>query len=274
MLDILVHANNHESSTCSMRYAAHVANLLDGSLTGIFVAPELAPVSSVGMPIPFPEFRAFAAELIEQARNAEGRFCQWAGECGVAKSRWQVADGPLISVLASAANWHDLLVLESGNSSPWSSVGVLGRILLTCGLPCMVVPESYGKQEPIENVLIASNGSAETIRTVHAAIPLLRRAKRISLICGSRIESYSAIDWQPPVSVEGLLAWHGLSASERMIDAAAEDVGGEILTAAWESDANLIVMGAYGRSRFSEWFLGGATRYVLEHAKLPLFMRN
>jgi len=34
------------------------------------------------------------------------------------------------------------------------------------------------------------------------------------------------------------------------------------------------VMGAYGRARFSEWIFGGATRHVLEHARLPLFMRH
>ena len=35
----------------------------------------------------------------------------------------------------------------------------------------------------------------------------------------------------------------------------------------------LLVMGAYGHSRFRELVLGGATKYVLEHAQLPvLFM--
>jgi nucleotide-binding universal stress UspA family protein len=38
--------------------------------------------------------------------------------------------------------------------------------------------------------------------------------------------------------------------------------------------ADLLVMGAYGRSRFSEWALGGATRQVLNRAHLPVFMRH
>jgi nucleotide-binding universal stress UspA family protein len=33
-------------------------------------------------------------------------------------------------------------------------------------------------------------------------------------------------------------------------------------------------MGAYGRSRFSEWILGGATRHVLERGNIPVFMRH
>jgi nucleotide-binding universal stress UspA family protein len=33
-------------------------------------------------------------------------------------------------------------------------------------------------------------------------------------------------------------------------------------------------MGAYGRTRFSEWMFGGATRHVLTEASLPVLMRH
>jgi nucleotide-binding universal stress UspA family protein len=33
-------------------------------------------------------------------------------------------------------------------------------------------------------------------------------------------------------------------------------------------------MGAYGRTRLSEWVLGGATRHMLQHASLPVLMRH
>jgi nucleotide-binding universal stress UspA family protein len=38
--------------------------------------------------------------------------------------------------------------------------------------------------------------------------------------------------------------------------------------------ADMLVMGAYGRSRFSEWMLGGATRHVLTWADIPVLMRH
>jgi len=46
------------------------------------------------------------------------------------------------------------------------------------------------------------------------------------------------------------------------------------LKAAAESGADLIVMGAFGRSRFKEWILGGATRHVLENMTVPVFMAH
>jgi nucleotide-binding universal stress UspA family protein len=33
-------------------------------------------------------------------------------------------------------------------------------------------------------------------------------------------------------------------------------------------------MGAWGRTRFSEWMLGGATHHVLNHADIPVLMRH
>jgi nucleotide-binding universal stress UspA family protein len=39
-----------------------------------------------------------------------------------------------------------------------------------------------------------------------------------------------------------------------------------------DSNADLLVMGAYGHSRFREAILGGATRNMLEQAEIPVLM--
>ena len=41
-----------------------------------------------------------------------------------------------------------------------------------------------------------------------------------------------------------------------------------------EIGADMIVMGAYGHSRFREAILGGATRNMLEEAHVPVFMSH
>ncbi|MCI5040310.1 MAG: universal stress protein, partial [Donghicola eburneus] len=41
-----------------------------------------------------------------------------------------------------------------------------------------------------------------------------------------------------------------------------------------DSGADLVVMGGYGHSRFREAILGGATRGILENAKLPVFLSH
>lgn len=39
-------------------------------------------------------------------------------------------------------------------------------------------------------------------------------------------------------------------------------------------NADMVVMGAYGHSRFREAILGGATRNMLEQAEVPVFLAH
>ncbi len=274
MHDILVHVSDYATRTRSVSFAAQITRLLDGTLTGIYAAAPIQPLPQSGAPPMFPEFYEFAAQVMDQARAAEPEFLAWAEGIGIQRSRWQVAEGVLTDVLASAANWGDLLVLESGAKAEWSAVGELGHVLLTCGTPCLVVPETYAEPAALDTLAVAWSGTAESIRAVHAALPLLKRAKRIVLLHGTRHRPFSLIDWKPPLDIEKHLNWHGLHISHQLIEGEDKMVGAELLTAAWEMRADMLVMGAYGRSRFGEWVFGGATRHVLEHAKLPVFMRH
>ena len=51
-------------------------------------------------------------------------------------------------------------------------------------------------------------------------------------------------------------------------------VADAVLSRAAQIGADLIVMGAYGHSRFHESVFGGATRDVLQQASLPVFMAH
>lgn len=274
MFDVLVHASNYAKPTRGMRYAADVARLFGSSLTGIFVSEPIVPISPVGITPVVPEIYAAAAEVVNEALKAEPKFHEWAASAGLAQHQWRVATGFFSAALAAAANWHDVLVLESGTGMPWSSVGMLGHALVNCGVPCFVVPETYARPTGFDSIAIASHGSPEAARAVHAALPLLKRAQRIVLLKGRPHESFSAVDLRPAFSVENHLARHGLQFSTRNLDDANEHIGAAMLAAATDANADVLVMGCYGRARFSEWILGGATRHVLEHARLPLFMRH
>ncbi len=39
-------------------------------------------------------------------------------------------------------------------------------------------------------------------------------------------------------------------------------------------DSDLIVMGLYGHARMQEMVLGGASRHILRHARMPLFVSH
>jgi len=78
----------------------------------------------------------------------------------------------------------------------------------------------------------------------------------------------------PELDIVDYLNHQGVSADARDLSDSDADAGAAILKAAAESGADLIVMGAFGRSRFKEWILGGATRHVLENMTVPVFMAH
>ena len=53
-----------------------------------------------------------------------------------------------------------------------------------------------------------------------------------------------------------------------------DQVGPALLAKARELNADLLVMGGYGRSRLSELVFGGVTRTVLREMKCPVFLSH
>ncbi|MGH8123486.1 MAG: universal stress protein [Rudaea sp.] len=272
MRDILALANKYGNWTRNMQYAGGLAALLDASLTGIYVCGPVPPASA---PTVYPELYNWTANVVREAIEAEPLFRRWATGLGIKHAHWQVAEGSVEMVLAHAANWQDILVLEAGKGNLWGSVQTLGKILLTSGLPCIVVPEKSHPDAGPGTTAIAWNGSTESMRAVHAALPLLRKARRVVLLYGERAAlPFSSLTWQPPLDVEQYLKRHDIKFTKRLFDASGDVAGAELLRAAHKAQASLLVMGAYGRSRFSEWMLGGATLHILEHSDIPLLLRH
>jgi nucleotide-binding universal stress UspA family protein len=275
MHDILVHANNFTTWSHGVEYAAKLAAAQSAALTAVYVYPSpLHMMPAYGA-------EALLATIVEQSRRiekeslaAESDFTTWAKALGVKQASWVVAEGFVPEALAHIGNWHDLLVLERNDESPWESVADLGSLVVRAGLPCLVVPPGASDPGTFDCIALAWNGSQEALRAIHAARPLLARAKRIVLLTGRRRDPLSEIGWRPAFDILSYLSRHGITPEQREISADETDAGAALLAAAAALHADLLVMGAYGRNRFSEWIFGGATRHVLGHANIPVFMRH
>lgn len=273
--DILVYANSFDSWGRGVTFAARLAAAERAALTAAFVYPTPAHMMpAYGSP-------ALLAALVEQMRKveheslaAEQRFIAWAREQGVAKATWQVAEGYLPDALAHVGNWHDLLVLERNEEVPWESATDLGTLVLRAGLPCLVVPRGEHDPTRLDCIALAWNGAPEAVRAIHSAVPLLKRAGRVLLLCGHRRDALSEIGWRPPFDVQQYLGRHGINVVSLELTADDAAAGEALLDAAASNRADLLVMGAYGRNRFSEWVFGGATRHVLAQSTIPVLMRH
>jgi nucleotide-binding universal stress UspA family protein len=70
------------------------------------------------------------------------------------------------------------------------------------------------------------------------------------------------------------LARHGVKAEIDVLSKTMPRVSDVLMRHVSDVNADMIVMGAYGHSRFREAILGGATRSMLEKATVPVLMAH
>jgi nucleotide-binding universal stress UspA family protein len=274
MRDILVYADNFTRCTPSMEYAMRLAASFDARLTGVYVCPS--PIAALA-PYDAPQLLAAVVEEIrqleEEAYAGRDAFTAKASELAVSKARWQVGEGNVADVLAHLGNWHDAIVLGREPGTTLDNAAMLGSAVLGSKMPCLVVPPACALPR-LECIALAWNGSAEAIRAIHAAQPILEHAQRIVVLAGKPRERFSELGWKPEFKLASYLDDQGLRFEQRDLETSDEDAGRALLGASSACGADLLVMGAYGRTRFSEWIFGGATRHVLAEAAIPVFMRH
>jgi nucleotide-binding universal stress UspA family protein len=67
---------------------------------------------------------------------------------------------------------------------------------------------------------------------------------------------------------------HHVSVGQQISTVASEDEETVLLDLAKKHGVNLIVAGAYGRTRLSEWIFGGVTRQLLLNSRVPCLFSN
>jgi len=161
-------------------------------------------------------------------------------------------------------------VIVSGGQSPaFSDAFALASpkdLVMQAGRPLLVAPDT-AKWLDLRSVLIAWKDTSEARRAIADSIPLLRKARDVTVAeiledGGDRSAATSR--------VKDVIAWlshHGVSASERVADHnESKSATCQLDDIAVEAGASLIVAGAYGHSRFRELVLGGMTQHLLNQS--------
>jgi nucleotide-binding universal stress UspA family protein len=115
------------------------------------------------------------------------------------------------------------------------------------------------------------NGSDEAARAVAAAMPILRKAKRVIV---ATVNKRNHIPAESAHDLVQKLAADGIKAETMIIPAGWRDVPAALAQAAEDCDADLMVMGAYGHSRTYELIFGSATNDFLRQADRPILLAH
>ncbi|UGB39615.1 universal stress protein [Frateuria soli] len=201
-------------------------------------------------------------------------FRAFAKSLGVPHASWVVAHTGLARVLRELGAWHSLAVLERDLVDGEALGELLGEALLACRLPSLVLPPAWDRGDQFQRVLVAWDGSTEATRAIHAALPFLAGARRVVLLDGGRVHGPEGTCYLPHFQPFVYMARHGIEADPMCVGIPARTAGAALLKKAEQVGADLIVMGAFAHSRLRERVIGGATRYILEHAQIPVFLQH
>lgn len=146
-----------------------------------------------------------------------------------------------------------------------------GTIILAAGRPVLVVPSGIDRLE-LSRVLVAWKDTREARRAIYDALPFLKLADEVSIAVA---KTPGAEDADAQIAdVTNYLERHDVRVAEQISTVADENEEDVVLDLARQHRVSLIVAGAYGRTRLSEWIFGGVTRRLLLNSPVPCLFSN
>lgn len=210
---------------------------------------------------------AAAAALEEKVREwLRAEDIRWGVDSAVAQI------GGLSTLVGMRARYSDLVVLGRpyGDDATPDAEAITEAALFEGAAPVLIVPDRLA--EPFgRKIMIAWNQSNEALAAVRRALPLLRAADAVEItVIDPSPNGPERSDPGGPLCQ--MLTRHGVKAEIAVLARTMPQISDIIDHRAAEIGADMIVMGAYSHSRFRQAILGGATRNMLQKARLPLFM--
>ncbi|WP_316976060.1 universal stress protein [Shumkonia mesophila] len=282
MKTILLPLVDDDSATGAIETTFLIAQRFGSYIEGLFVRAPLPVVSHGPVPPHFlGQYRDFWDQNAERARR---RFAAFMNERNVPfreiavrsdqpTAWWREQEGERDAVVGSYGRLFRLIVIcrtPPEVAPDW--MGACEAALFYSGRPVVVssgrVPETVG-----ETVVVAWNGSTETARTLALGWPILRGARSIHVLSVSGA-SGGMVAGPSGEEVAAHMAREGLNATARTVPAKGRSAGTALLAEAHALGADLLVKGAFTRSRLQQMIFGGTTRQILAEADIPVLIAH
>lgn len=275
--DILAPILSVDEDEPALAAAEIIAERAKGSVRALLVEVEPQPVLAADGGV-----SGFAwAEMLDAAR-AQFRGDKSKLDLRVKRSTTPMTSSEMTTLLsvvgadvAVEARCADLsVILRPDGGMDGVRTSMFEGALFGSGRPVMVIPPRWTRQRIGANILIAWNGKREAARALADAAPFLQGGAKITIASvdvGKVSRDLAAATGEQVVAH---LRRRGLGAELRELDNLDGSEALALFAEARALEADLIVMGGYGRSRMREFVFGGVTREALKSAPLPLFMSH
>jgi len=274
---LLVLLDHDPACVTRLQVAMRLARERDCHLVG------LAPTGLIDLPAatqaaaPLADYAAHAWDALrDMAENATQRFRDECRKAGVKSSEAVIDEADKAASVVRHAHCSDLVVLTQarGGIDYRAEQALIEDVVLYSARPTLVLPRNVPVDGVGRKALVAWDDSRESARALNDALPLLLQAQQVQL---ARWKKPGAPENELlPGRLEAVtrwLMWHGV-ACEAGAEVSDQPIAKAILSRATGMSADLVVMGAYGRARWAERVLGGATRDMLTTSTVPLLMSH
>lgn len=263
MKNVLLLVHDDEGQEARLQTALDVVRAVEGHLSCLDVAilPNIAG-----------DFYGATAMLLEDERTREStnkaRLEQRLGHEGVPWD-WSDSTGELALCLSGAATLADLIVVNRGLDEVVAPnmLNVASLLLEKTETPILAVPDDARSLNVTGHALVAWDGSQAASAALHAAVPLLALADKVTIVEVGH-EPTSA----PAEEAATHLSRHGVHPDIVRAEPIDDSIGARLLMEAKNRAVDYIVMGGFGHSRIREAFFGGVTRMLLGQSPIPLFL--
>lgn len=177
-----------------------------------------------------------------------------------------IKEGLRSSLVEHDSKYCDLVIAAAPPSGV--TTATFEAAVLKSGKPVLMFPRIM-RTFKLNSVIIGWNNSPEASRAITSSIELLKNANRVHIISS---QEYTK-DSDAKERLLGYLTCHGIDATFDIVKTTSIP-GQALLNEALDGNFDLIVAGAYGHKGLKEMMFGGATRYLLENSKIPVFMSH
>ena len=271
MKSILLHIDADNCLEARLQAAMDIARAHDGHITCLHAVNYeiFAPGDFYGsaMAAAIPRIKKAAEDLRKEVEaDLANEDVAW---------EWRTVHGMAETKLLEQSALHDVIIVgphDMGREGAGPSI-LVGELVLKAPVPVLVIPGNWKRLDLSAPLMVAWNGSSEACVALRAAAPMMSSSSEVILASVAEKDDRDRFDF-PPVEGAKYLSRHGIDAEILDIPRGDAKISDTLFSAAETRGCGMMVMGAYGHSRLSEFLFGGVTRRALSEPQMPILLAH
>ncbi|MCB1760378.1 MAG: universal stress protein [Gammaproteobacteria bacterium] len=272
--NLLIAYSGSESSDAALEFALFIRAKYDAHLTGL-LAHHFSPINSnVASWIPEEVQHDIKDAQLQAMKDIQARFLRRVAEDPARdKIHWIVKSGDGDATVARYARFFDQTIVGRFDAVHGEGQPELhpDSIAMVSGRPVLLVPRDFDVATFNEHAVVAWDGRRASARALADSIEILKTKDLVSVVTVEDGDTEVAL---PEVDIVTALQRHGIKTERVKLKRKGKSVGKRLLDFLEETNAKLLVMGAYEHSKFRQSIVGGVTSKVLKKAKVPIIISH